>query len=745
MRRSTRFAIRAATALVSFVVVTAGMLALGGAIALAIDWDIPEGRELRGPTIVYDRNGDVLARLSESVEFRRVPLNKISPHLVRAVIATEDRRFYEHQGVDPVSVLRAIVSNVRFGGIRQGGSTLTQQYVKNVYVGNDESLYRKIREAVVAVQLEKERSKDQILESYLNHVYFGQGAYGAEAAARTYFGKRAAQLRPDEAATLASVLSAPSTANPVADRRGARRRRNVVLDEMQAAGFLAEPQARRWKKAPVRLVPRKRARPEFPYFVEEVRTQLLQAYGEERVYQGGLRVTTTLRPTRQRKLERAIRARLPSQRSLDAGVVAIDPATGDVMAAYSGRSFRRRQVDLAFGRGTDGRPSGSTFKMFALAAALEEGSSLGTSYAAPSSVTYGGWSVGGNGGCSSPCSLLTATALSSNTVFAQLANDVGARDFTQLARRVGVRQKFRKPDLPMVLGTADVTPLDMASAVATFANDGVACPARVVTEVRVGKRVLNPPDLRQPTARERAFFAKDLRSLGYDFDDEDLGRCYRAVAPSVARQVNKALEAVVAWGTGTAADINRPQAGKTGTTQANREVWFAGYTPQLAMAVSFYNVKRQTTLDGIPGCDGVCFGGTLAASMWRDAAAALLEGIPARRFPKLVPDERTIQEPPDRRRLGPSVGVGPIYHDEDETPQDDAADGEVLVEPSEDAPTEPGPAPSAGPPPQQQPPVEEEDPGDDEEQPEDPPDEDPDDDEDDEEDKGLFPPLPDPP
>lgn len=316
--RKPRLALRLLVAVFSLAVVGIALLAATSAFALAIEWKIPETQELRGPAIVYDRHGHVLARLSSDVEIRPRPLSEISKHLQHAVIATEDRRFYEHQGVDPISVARAVVSNVRFGGIRQGGSTLTQQYVKNVYVGKEQSLYRKVREALIALQLEKELSKDDILEAYLNRVYFGEGAYGAEAAARTYFGKSAAELDRAESATLASVLSAPTALSPRNGRKAARVRRNVVLDEMEAAGFITDKQRDRAARRPVRLVEPARANVAAPYFVEEVRKQLLKAYGDEKVYNGGLRVRTTLDRVKQAVLQREVMANLPSDRRLEA-------------------------------------------------------------------------------------------------------------------------------------------------------------------------------------------------------------------------------------------------------------------------------------------------------------------------------------------------------------------------------------------------------------------------------------------
>ncbi|HVM19730.1 MAG TPA: penicillin-binding transpeptidase domain-containing protein, partial [Egibacteraceae bacterium] len=393
-----------------------------------------------------------------------------------------------------------------------------------------------------------------------------------------------------------------------------------------------------------------------------------------------------------RQLQDRVRRLLPSNPALDAGVVAVEPSTGDVIAAHSGRSFANSQVDLALGRGTDGRPSGSTFKVFALVTALEEGRTLTSTYPAPGRITIGGWSPRGNGGCGSPCSLLTATAVSANTVYAQVAEDVGAKDFTQMARRMGVRQRFREPNLAEVLGTADVTPLDMASAMATLANDGVACPARLVTRVRgpEGAR-LRPPDPRRPGRKELQAFDRRLRDQGYRFDDEGLGRCYRAIAPSIARTATKALEEVVARGTGRRANIGRPQAGKTGTAQRNQEAWFVGYTPDLAMAVAFFNRDSQKPLVGVPGCASVCYGGDLPALIWRDAASVLLRGVKARDFKEPGRDER---EFPDRRRLREPTGLSSPAPSSDDEPDQPEPASEAPQEPAEDGTSQPRRRPS---------------------------------------------------
>ena len=646
-----RFLGRVVLALLSCAVVSGGLLVLFASLALAVDWRIPEGVEMPGPSSVFDRDGTPLARFASDVERRVVPLEQIALPLQQAVIATEDHRFYAHQGVDALSVLRAIVRNVRTGGIAEGGSTLTQQYVKNVYVGADRTVWRKVQEAVVALQLEKERSKDEILEAYLNRVYFGDGAYGAEAAALSYFDKPASQLTLSEAATLAGTLPNPSRLSPRGDPHGARRRRDVVLGEMVRYGFIDGSAAAAARAEPVVVVPRDVAIPFAPFFVEEVRRQLLDAYGPDVVYRGGLAVTTTLDVERQSALEAAVRSRLPANPAYDAGVAVVEPSSGDVVAAWSGRDFVASQVDLAL-RQDYGRPSGSTFKVFALVAALEQGRTLRTTYPAPATVQVTpDWSPRGSGGCASPCSLLEATVRSANTVFVQLARDLGPEAFTDMARRMGVRSTLSPDDLTQVLGTSSVTPLDMASAFGALANDGVACPARVILDVRTPDgQVLPPPDPRQPTPEELSRWGAALEEAGFALPAEDLGRCHRALAPSVARTATQALEQAVLRGTGRRAQIGRPQAGKTGTTSDSTEVWFVGYTPDASIGVFFGARDAAVPLQRIAGCRRQCFGGELPADIWHDGALAVLADVPPAAFPAPGDDERVVA---DRRRLGP--------------------------------------------------------------------------------------------
>ncbi|MEX0659503.1 MAG: transglycosylase domain-containing protein [Egibacteraceae bacterium] len=660
----TRFTLRAVVATVVFGAVSVGMVLLFAVVALAIDWDIPDPQgELLGPSTVFDRNQTAITRFAAEIEARPVGLEGIAESLQLAVIASEDHRFYEHQGVDAFSVVRAVWRNLQTGGIAEGGSTLTQQYVKNVYVGDSVTWSRKIQEAVVALQLEKDMEKDEILEKYLNTVYFGAGAYGAEAAALTYFDKPAAELTVAEAATLAQTLTAPSRFSPRNNPGRARQRRDRVVDLMVQYGFIDRAEGAAARSSPMEIVQPRTEQPAAPFFMEQVRQQVIAEYGPDLVYRGGLHIITTLDLEQHFKLDQQVRERLPADPGLDIGAVALDPATGDILAAYSGRDFAASQVDLAMGNDF-GQQTGSAFKPVPLAAVLERGKTLASTYGAPGSITIGGTTVRGSG-CGGRCSLLRATAASSNTVFFQIGNELGVESMVEMAHRLGMRSADLVREGPnahgagMALGTADVTPLDMASAFGTFANMGVACPARTVLEVRnPGGAPLEPPDPRQPTEEQLAAWDARMAELGYELEDEDLGRCHRAIAPSVAGQVNEALQAVVSGGTGRQADIGRPQAGKTGTSQDSQQLWFTGYTPDLSLAVYLGDPRSPRPITGLAGCSRSCFGGGVAAPIWAAAASALLEGVEPAEFPETPPDERTGRAA-ERRSLGPPMQSPP--------------------------------------------------------------------------------------
>lgn len=674
----TRIAIGAAAIFVTLVVMTLGLMFAGMQVILAMDVDVPKREELDGvgPSMVYDRDGELLARFTADVEHEPVELDEIAPSLRDAVVAKEDRRFWEHEGVDVFSALRAVWRNVTTGRIAEGGSTLTQQFVKNVYLDADQTYSRKIEEALIAMRLERQYSKEEILNDYLNQVYFGDGAYGAEAAARAYFDKPAADLELHESATLASVLSAPSRLSPRNDPHMFVVRRNRLIEYMAEHDFITQEEASEALDAETVIEPRPDSVLAAPYFVEEVRRQAVEAYGDDRVYRGRLEITTTLDLDLHGLLRERVEEMLPDDPAVDAGVVALDPRTGDVLAAYSGRDYEESQVNLAM---RFGRPSGSTFKPIVLATALEQGRELSSTYPAPSRTTIGDWTVRG-GGCGGRCTLRAATVHSINTAFANVANDVGTRSFTTMAQRLGMRAEFVDHDLTQALGTASISPLDLTSAFATFANEGVACPARTVMQVtgHDGDEI-DPPDPRQPSEEQLEEWT-DLREgltgrarTRPDHPD----RCHRAIDAKVAFDVNEALQLAVSEGTGGNAQIeDLDQAGKTGTSDDSREIWFAGYNPNLAMGVFIGRRDDNRSLVNLEGCNGQCFGGDTAALTWGHAAEALFERYPPGEFP---------DEPPDERRLLP-------------TPSPATTTPETSPSPSAPSSATPAPAPSPSPP-----------------------------------------------
>ncbi len=668
-------------------------------LALHVRWEVPEAAQLSGPTSIVARDGSLLTRLTSEVDRREVTLEQVSDDAVNAILASEDARFYEHEGLDPIGLLRAIVTNVRTGSISQGGSTLTQQYVKNAFTDKDRTVTRKIREAVISIQLERELEKDEILERYLNTVYFGEGAYGIEAAALTYFGVGANELNAIQGALLAQVLPAPSSRNPRDDPTGADARADAVVRNMEALGSITSAEADRAVSARVEIRPPERPPTRFPHFTEHVRRLLVETYGEERVLHGGLTVTTTIDPTSQEQLQQAVRANVPPQEhdpSVDAGAVAIDPRTGDLLAIYGGRDFTQNQVNLA----TQGRYQvGSVWKPFVFAAALEQGMHPDASYPGPGSIELGdkrffNYSRSGYG----QLSMREALVKSVNTVFVQIAQDVGTPAIVDLLHRAGVRSPLNDDDEPLglslALGAPDVTPaegigptvMDVGSTFATLANDGVSCPTRTVLDVEgPDGSTLDLPAERQPPDEV-------LSARPADLAERDEGRCHRAIDRDIARITTQVLQDVVSRGTGTRARIDRPQAGKTGTADDFENAWFGGYTPNLALTIWTGHTDTVRSLYNIRGADRTwsrVTGGSIPALTWRDAAAAMLEDVPPEEFPepgefgiggRAVRPRMQVSPPPP----GPTASATPTAEPTGEGPDGDDGTEEPTGDPSPD-------------------------------------------------------------
>src|SRR6478672_1522637 len=562
------------------VVVLIGAFAVGSAVAGPFFWYSCslDGLEAQGPSqasILVSSDGTRLGLLGTSGARQPVALRRIRPVMRKAIIDTEDRRFYSNNGIDYVGIVRALKSDVSAGGIAQGGSTIEQQLVRNLYLTPQQSLSRKLNEACLAVQLDKQWSKDRILTAYLNDIYFGQQAYGIEAAAHAYFGVHAKDLTLEQAALLAGLPQAPSSYDPLSRPDAAKARRAEVLRAMLEARDISKARYRQAVQSPLGLHPR--PAPGLAgqtYLTDYITNQLVDQYGAERVRRGGLRIYTTL-----------------------------DPKTGQIRAMAIAEKGKRISFDLP----VDGqRQAGSTFKMFVLTNAIERGiNPYSTRYLSAPLIGPDNWRVHTfENTYSGRIPLTQATLESDNTVYARLTLDLGPQPIAALAHRMGIQSKL-KPVPSIVLGVNAVSPLDLATAYATLADGGVAHDPTILTKVVF-------PD----GQTENASQPKGKQILD----------------PKVAAAVTKVLEANVRSGTGTAAALpGRPVAGKTGTTDSFADAWFAGWVPQLMTVTWVGYPTKEKPMQGVHGIPGVT-GGTLPAEIWHTFMTGALQGEPVEQF-----------------------------------------------------------------------------------------------------------------
>ncbi len=590
--------------------------------------------DLAQSTKVLASDGTLITTLVSDENREDVRVADLPEHVTQAVLAVEDSRFYRHRGVDVRAILRATRANARSGGTVEGGSTITQQYVKNTMLTPDRSLDRKLEEALLAVQLERRYSKDRILELYLNTIYFGNGAYGIQAAAGEYFGVTAAQLTVAQAATLAALIRAPSAYDPHDEPDAAVKRRDNAIDRMEALGWLAAPEATAARAEPLTLAVKEgQDRYAAASVVEKAKELILEdprfgaTFGERRdlLFNGGLRITTTVDLDLQALAEESVARVRPPEPGPEAALVSLDPRTGAVRALVGGRDFfgggGQAKLDLA--TGGEGRPAGSSFKPLVLAAALEEGMRLDTLYPAPPEIdiplTGEVWHVENyeGGGDLGEADLVQATISSSNTVYAQLIQAVGPADAVAAAARYGVRSPLQAYP-SAVLGTNLVTGLDMASAYSTFANRGLRIDPTFVTKV-----------------------ARADGTILYQHQHHQ----ERVLDESVADQVNGVLQQVVEEGTGVQARIGRPVAGKTGTGQEWRDAWFVGYTPELVTSVwmGFAEEGRRSMVP--PATPIRVTGGSWPAQIWQLYTSAALAEVPVTPFAAPAPPEPDDVEP----------------------------------------------------------------------------------------------------
>ncbi len=550
-------------------------------------------------SIIYAADGTVIATLFRENRYW-VPLDEIPQDMKDAIVAIEDSRFYSHHGIDPKGIVRSLVADFKGKSAAQGASTITMQLAREIFLHPQKSIQRKIQEIIIAMQIERRFTKKEILERYLNQIYFGSGAYGIEAAAQIYFGKHAKDLNLAESALIAGLPPAPSVYSPFVDEESALIRQKMVLNRMVECGFITQQQSDEALETKLAYVPHKTELQQikYPYFTSYVLKQLSQKYSDDLLYRGGLKIYTTLDVRMQRIGEKALKkgldkAKRDNMNATNGAVVAIDPRNGYLKAIVGGLEYKEKDQ---FNRAWQAkRQPGSAFKVIIYTAAIDTGYSP-DSVIADSPVTY----KMGDGVTWSPqnsdrtfkgnMSLRDALKWSRNVSAVKLMDKVGIDTVLDYALRMGIKEPL-EPHLSMALGSGVVTPLEMASSYGVLAAGGLKY---------------------EPTAIKVIF-----DSSGNVIEDHRWPQAEEAIAESTAFTMTEMLRGVIDGGTGYAANIGRPAAGKTGTTDEFRDAWFVGYTPQLSCAVWTGN-DNNSKMNHV-------YGGDLPAPIWADFMKQALE------------------------------------------------------------------------------------------------------------------------
>ncbi len=584
----------------------------GGLVGLAISFrNLPDVRVLRNyvpteTTYVYDIKGRTLASLHGEANREVVDLDEVSPELKRAILAIEDSHFYLHEGINPQSVGRAVVVNWQKGGVVEGASTITMQLVKNLFLSRKRDFSRKLAEAVLAVRVEQIFEKNEILEMYLNNIYWGHNNYGVETASQSYFGKPASRLNLAESAVMAGLIQAPEEYSPFLNYAETKKRQKLVLNRMRDLGWITAQEAEAaFKERLLVGTPTSWRGSKLPYITEAVVAELKERFGPDAVTKGGMRVQTTVDMFYQKRAEANVaraHARLRRQGLYadQVSLVAVDPRTHFVKALVGGVSYEKSQFNRAI---QSRRQPGSSFKPFVFYAAFASGkySPGSTVYDTPVSYRDGsGWYRPRNygGGYAGAMSIRTALIQSRNIPAVKLGRAVGLDKVIEICRALGIKSPL-EPVVSLPLGAVGVTPLEMAGAYATFASNGWHSDPTVIVRVTDSRGNVLLDNTPEPQL---------------------------LLDPWSTASISSVLAGVINGGTGKKANIGRPAAGKTGTTSSERDVWFVGYVPQLSVAVWIGNDNYRPLGRGITG-------GGYAAPIWRNFMREVLKNEPVKYFP----------------------------------------------------------------------------------------------------------------
>jgi len=576
---------------------------------------------------VYALDGSLITEFHAEENREIISFNEMSPYIKDAIVAVEDKRFLEHQGVDYIRIIGAFIADLKAGELVQGASTITQQYVKNIYFSPEKTFRRKINEALISIQLERNYTKDKILEMYLNTINFGSGTYGIEKASEIYFGKNASELDLPQSALLAGLVRAPEIYSPFNDMEKAKLRRNFVLQLMYEQKLIETNQYLNALAAPITLNEKSTAGPDqfssriAPYFIDYVKQNLYnQKFTDYDVFKGGLRIYTTMNIDLQEKAENAVKKVFPEEIGPSYSLISIDPDNGYICALIGGKDYSASKFNIA----TQGkRQPGSVFKVLVLMQAIRQNFSPNNTFNPNGPITIGmkegpDWKVDNYGGQkfgSDEMSVVDGTIHSVNVVYAQLMMKVGAENVEKLCNEMEIYDIGNNPAIAIGGLEKGISPLDLSKVFSTLASGGI---------------------YRQPVCILK--ITDSQGNILYEYDPDKNESNHRILEKPIAYSITRILKKVIESGTGTGANIGRPAAGKTGTTDGPNDAWFAGYTPELVTVVWMGYPESNKPMEPINGRTIV--GGAYPADIWREFMSSALEDLPISDFD--IPDKKLI-------------------------------------------------------------------------------------------------------